>query len=435
MLDIILGINLLWAYKTFKSVISPPVLLGLGMMLASIVATSYYDKWEMDNMLLESAIVLGGGPLFFTLSCRLFTKKVEYKAIPFFEFQAKNQKRLEILLFLSIISCIICVILKYRIYVSTFGSHLDFSYLMFMARNNIHTTEINIKIPSYINLILSFNGLISYFTCWYLSWLIIKKIRKIRLTFLLILQFVCTAISGLSDGDKGHMLEPIFRFIIIYILCFFCYKATNKLPSSLVRKLIIIAILIGISFQGLNLFLGRYVSGSNIDMLAEYCGAEIKNFDTYMHYPLKYRQDATIGGSTLYFLYHDDFKETKISSGKRYETINGFELGNVYTQYYSFHRDFGMVGVLIFSLVIASISMYFYNHATHSLFAKGKLSLCFFLYVMITLPLFMSFFSSNFTYRVFRTGFIRNIVIFYIFIWLFDKFIIKNISKQRLNNE
>ena len=79
LLDIILGLNLIWAYKSFKSIVSPPVLVGVGMFIASVIATEYYKAWELDKFCWESVIFLGVGTLFFTFSCLLFRKNVHIK--------------------------------------------------------------------------------------------------------------------------------------------------------------------------------------------------------------------------------------------------------------------------------------------------------------------------------------------------------------------
>lgn len=64
LLDILLSINLWIAYKYFKNLASPPILMGAGMLAASLMATSYYTEWRMDKMLPISVVILGGGTLF-----------------------------------------------------------------------------------------------------------------------------------------------------------------------------------------------------------------------------------------------------------------------------------------------------------------------------------------------------------------------------------
>ena len=78
LLDIILIINIWIAYRYFSCLMAPPVLMGGGMLAASLMATSYYNEWEMDTMLGESVCLLGGGTFFFTICCILFFLCVLY---------------------------------------------------------------------------------------------------------------------------------------------------------------------------------------------------------------------------------------------------------------------------------------------------------------------------------------------------------------------
>ena len=84
LLDILLSINLWIAYKYFKNLASPPILMGAGMLAASLMATSYYTEWRMDKMLPISVVILGGGTLFFTFCCMILcrpNKPVKHKRI------------------------------------------------------------------------------------------------------------------------------------------------------------------------------------------------------------------------------------------------------------------------------------------------------------------------------------------------------------------
>ena len=79
LLDFILLFNLIVAYIAFKNILAPPVLMGTGMLLASFICTYNYDVYEMDVMLMETVIILGGGSLLFTIFCLLMMKRTVFK--------------------------------------------------------------------------------------------------------------------------------------------------------------------------------------------------------------------------------------------------------------------------------------------------------------------------------------------------------------------
>lgn len=74
----VLLLNVVLAFKLFRNILAPPVLLGAGMLGAAFVAALHYDVWRMDIMLYESVLLLGGSTLLFTLFCSIFRKTPEF---------------------------------------------------------------------------------------------------------------------------------------------------------------------------------------------------------------------------------------------------------------------------------------------------------------------------------------------------------------------
>ena len=74
----VLLLNVVFAFKLFRNILAPPVLLGAGMLGAAIVAALHYDAWRMDVMLYESVLLLGGSTLVFTRFCSIFRKNPEF---------------------------------------------------------------------------------------------------------------------------------------------------------------------------------------------------------------------------------------------------------------------------------------------------------------------------------------------------------------------
>ena len=94
-------------------------------------------------------------------------------------------------------------------------------------------------------------------------------------------------------------------------------------------------------------------------------------------------------------------------------------LGNVYTQYYHYHKDFGTIGVFVILTIIAFTSMFMYNRALDTLNNPLEINCWLLIYSMTAFHLFMSFFSARYTIGLFHWGFVTNMI----FIWLESKWL------------
>ena len=114
-LDIILAINLYLAIRYFKSIVSPPCLMGIGMFLASIIATFYYQEWSMSKFSDHAVFLLGGGCLFFTLCC-ISLRKINNNMVVRFNEINFNKWNLELLFKILLVFDILYIFHIYNIY-------------------------------------------------------------------------------------------------------------------------------------------------------------------------------------------------------------------------------------------------------------------------------------------------------------------------------
>ena len=161
-------------------------------------------------------------------------------------------------------------------------------------------------------------------------------------------------------------------------------------------------------------------------MVAEYCGAQIKNFDTFLNNQdaLKYSDSGRIGEQTFLSLYNDIGIDNVRYAGD-YEYYKKYRLGNVYSIYLPLYKDFGIVGLFFMVAIIAFLSMYLYKSSIWGNNKEFVPNVSTFIYSSIAFPLFMSFFSNRFSERFFRIGMIRNAIIFWFAIYLFKRYILK----------
>ena len=405
------------------------MLLGGGMLMASLMATVNYDNWEMDNTLLESVIILGLGPIIFTCFCIIFSSnrknRVKNKVVSF-----KFDKSESILFFLciSIFLEFMVVVLKIKYYESYFGGS-TLQETIFAFRLDSITGESSFSLPSYVGLFSKFTFVMSYISSLIMSIMIVFKIRNWRLMLLLIIVFLLSLVNAMLSGTKGAIMDILVNFSIIYIILLYSKIGNYKLPNSFYKRIMVIVLMFALFFQSFGFLIGRTIEErTNFDILSEYCGAQIKNFDIYMHGKDRNPKVSFPGEDSFSVLRRDLSTKNVATNSKKFQYVKGHNLGNVYTQYHSFHRDLGLLGVVLFSLFIAYISMKVYQKAMKDIWLKKYSSLSLFIYSNIAFSIFMSFFSFRMAENIFSLNFVKNVIAFSIVMWIVKKLLTLKIS-------
>lgn len=412
-LIVILLFNVVWAYSAFKNFIAPPVLMGIGMLAAAFIVSMFYNEWQLDVLLPETVFYLGGGTLFFTAVCVFMStfmrlpKPKEKKEIEFNSLL--NSFTLTIFYGVVIIVGLAGFYMKLNLLRGYFGN-LVFADLVFEFREE-GIYEGNFSFPGYVKMISSVTSAISTFTIWLLTLSFMSKEKPNRfLQALLIGQFIVAILHGMVEGAKGAIFSIVLGAFIIGFTLMYAKRGTFKIKNSLIFKTVGIFLLAIVSFKGLSLAMGRQVEGqSNLELVAEYCGAEIKNFDIYMHSGSSDFRSKHFGAVTFHCLYEELGSKYGEADSMGFNSIGTHTLGNVYTQFYAFHRDFGGIGCFLMPLFIAVIAMLLYKKSLEALKNPHRPNLYLFVYASVGMAIFMSFFSCKFTETNFRIGYLQKI--------------------------
>ena len=132
--------------------------------------------------------------------------------------------------------------------------------------------------------------------------------------------------------------------------------------------------------------------------------------DIYLHRHPDGRLSQSLGGVTFGAFYREIDKKVHTGIYDEYHEINGYLLGNVYTQYYPYHVDFGSIGVFIMVMVLSSMSMYAYNRGIRNFKRPLELNPYILIYAFMAMSFFMAFFSSKLTENFSRPGFLRTTI-------------------------
>lgn len=423
-LDIILLFNIILAYRKFKVIVAPPVLLGGGMLIASLVATTYYEEWEMGEMLLESVLILGGNTCLFTFVCYFIkgNSRVKWGSVEkdFFRHLRINLVY-RFTVFLVLLG-MFCCIMKMKSYMAYYGTFFDYSELINEVRSDTWEGNKGFSMPRYIIWISFVENFYSYFSAWILSYLILEKKEK-KIQFLLLLQYVVLIVSGGIEGAKGLMFEPICRFGVTFILLFYYKKKSFSLPKKFVMIAISVFLTVMFSFSFISNIIGRdhgVLEGN--ELFAIYIGGEIKNFDIYMHGNDGNPPNKVWGENTFFILYKEFHPKYKNAMGNlNFQGIGTHPLGNVYTQFYSFHKDFGIFGTIVMTILIAALSMFFYKKSLYRIAKSASPNIYSFIYITMSFHIFMSFFSCKFCENILQVHFCKVVLCLGVCLFIFNQ--------------
>ena len=248
--------------------------------------------------------------------------------------------------------------------------------------------------------------------------------------FLSFTVFFIFVFDGLLRGAKTGAFDRIAFFASIYFFMRCCKMRSLTLDFRIIRTIGYSFLLLIFVFESINVFIGRKERDNTHDkssLFAIYCGAQIKNFDIYIkgndgNYDTKYW-----GGETFKSFYNENDEKYFRPPGT-FQKVGLNSLGNVYTNIYAYHKDFGGIGVWVLTFLSAFISMFIYNRVLNNLNKPYNRNIYLYIYSMFTIALFMSFFSPKFYEYTFTIGFLKRVILISICLYLFDR--LTKISKH-----
>ncbi len=248
------------------------------------------------------------------------------------------------------------------------------------------------------------------------------KAKKI----LLIVNVFLSVLVDLTSGSRGHVVA---LFVASITQAYFIYVRKNgfnrRIDIKKVLKIILLTIGALFAFVNLGSFVGRKSSRLLSDSIAIYLSAPIKNLDIFVrrydgnftvqpiesNLTLKNFINQIAEYTGMEHLIHND-----IIYG-RYETVNGFWLGNVYTMFSNYLYDGGYLFVFIYIIIMSIITNAIYVIASKDkVIGKIDISVIFYGYVYFTIV--FSVFSARFYSDIFSDFFMK-IFLYWILLSIF----------------
>lgn len=238
---------------------------------------------------------------------------------------------------------------------------------------------------------------------------------------LLLANIVMTVILNTLSGSRGPAVTYVIAIVIQYYLMLGNSKGwINVIKFKHICLALGIAAAIICSFELFGNILGRSSTKTLADYLAVYISAPLKNLDSFIE---EGKFGAPIAeNQTLVYAVNYLAKVLGISSWThstyqpfRYNSY-GRGLGNVYTTFYAFLYDGGILGLIFFTVLMAIICQIVFRKATKVLAEKKKrIRISIIAYSYIVPYLLQCFFSNKFFENIFNPLFCLYLVAWFAF--------------------
>lgn len=410
----------MWASS--GDILSPAVLFSSSFVFSAIWMVPFIGQWQL-NLSEETFWCVSTGVFVFDFVCILvslsrwrlasknrFTKELKYidiaswKKITFF--------------------CISVFTVFYSFYIKlqfAGGSFATVFVTMASYRANILFNGGEAAVlPNWLNLLNSSVTAAGYWFSYVVvnNYILKKRIDKLALAIFSV-SFVNTILSTSRGGTLTYIIAFLVYFMVLSRIKTGSQKAV-KFKTVLIAGIILFMFVA--SFQAVGNLISRGSTETTADYLVRYCGAEIPNLDAWLK--SKSIANNTIWGSQTFFYIIQWFGGKIGLSNFNYELdlpfriVAGKNLGNVYTTFYPFIYDFGYLGLVLLTAIMAMISQGIYKKIRNT-GLDFKPSRYILMYGFIAPTLLLSFFSNKFYESLFNSAFLFTFLFWIVFEYTF----------------
>lgn len=379
-----------------------------------IIVSEFYSAIRDFKLHVETFLVVLLGVVFFLLASIIVEKTVMLKNKGLIlKFSDKNIIRKYRLLFVVLLETFFLFL--YIFYVIRRGNMYNYTFIesinRIMLNGKFGTFEEDFSLPIYLSIGIQMNFIVSYLFSYLIAKRIILK-EKINL-FILIIGFLLSNMTCFLGGSRGPILENFAGLILAFGIV--KYKQNGKRWPSLKMFLfltIFVSFGIVIFFNILPL-MGRQETADNFaDSFAQYIGSQIYNLDSFIS---NVNSKSTLfGANTLKVFYGElnsmfgiDLKLENHIIENYFVEINGHNLGNVFTTFFNFYCDGGIVNVVFCSFFMGFVSQLIFSKIKSCSFGINNF---FVVYLYIAVSVLFSFFASRFFQNIVSIKFMFKIV-------------------------
>ena len=421
-------------YLNDKDILSPAFLFSTSFLFSSMWAVLYADRWEL-GLHLNTFCVIAFGVFEFTAVCTIVhaLMKKRYSSSSQYSFLRQTERDvppvLEILFLLFTV-----FIAVYTAYILTKWAGLPITQYIEAGKRYDRLkfdSHVSFTLPGW----LSTARIVSDAGCYWFMYssmddiILKKRFRPMKLLIIFICMF-----NSLLTGSRTNVVNLILAMIFFGLNAYQKKKGSVNVltPKTLALILLIVGFILG-TFQLTAVLLQRRTSKSFMDYLAMYLGAEIKNLDMFLQ---GQRPVSAIWGSQTFRPLVQSIgkkiglRDTTYTLNLPYRSVNGFNLGNVYTVFYPFIYDFGYKGLVLCTALMAFLSQMFYEISRKAGGLIGKVFTL--VYGGAFGAIVFSFFSNKFFENIITIGNAKRVIIWFGFEVLINHMLKEKRKKQVL---
>lgn len=412
-------------FQNKNKIIAPSFLFVFPFFVAIIIALFNYKNFYLDSFNALTVLVVSLGLIFFVLGTfcgNVFNHKKQNLKLN------KNivnitKSKLIFTFTLEIFGSLMYLFAMIK-WGQDRGLSLSEAIYQSMYNSKFNTGNSSLDLPFYLNSLLIFGKAVCYTCMVFISQNIVYKNNKN--SFLILLNIAVPFFTTFLSGSRGDAMNMFISFIIILCFTYYCkFNWKKNLSFKITFFMIISTVIIGVLFFSLKGLIGREETYGEFlnNEFSTYFGAQIKNLDYYLTneaFHSNYFGYSTLNGIYDFF---SSFLKIKIKDNipsLQFVFINGQSFGNVYTCFYNYYIDDGLLGVISYSFISGLIAQICFNMAKKN--DNKKINEWLILYSLIGCNLIFCFFGSRFYSNIISIGFIRQIIWIYFTKWFFTKF-------------
>lgn len=304
------------------------------------------------------------------------------------------------------------------------GGSGSLALLLNLYRNlsSFHTLDKSDTFPFWLNLLYVTVIGLGFFWAYILinNYMIDKKISKS--TILNVLLVIVSIVMNMANANRTRMIELAIS-IAVYIW-FFQHRVLgwkSRMKFKTLIKVAVAVIVFILLFFGVRNLVGRNDSRSLLYVITHYFGVPIAGLNEFLKNPISSPiwGKETFAGINNYIGAHFNKSDLVYATQKEFRTIQGINIGNVYTAFRSYIHDFGVGGTIVLTSIescIMSVAYYSIKKRVSNKIIDTRLLLFPIIYYANVLMFYADWFYEQITIWTFRM-----VVILLFFIILVNK--------------
>lgn len=232
---------------------------------------------------------------------------------------------------------------------------------IFRGGSFYHNNQIqNFSVPGWIHILSNFSECATLISIYILINNHFTNIKRYSSKYLLMLSAIMYIPISLLNSSRYTIVIIIIYSCFLYI---FLTKYLKRNTWKAMIYILIVLLIFGSLFSIIGTLIGRESSGSN--SLLFYGGGCIALFNDYIKYPVSDGL-SSFGIHSFNAIYKNLFKLHLINQYisttiVNFRSINGTQIGNVYTALYPYFIDFGTLGVAVIPAIWGMVFGYLYR--------------------------------------------------------------------------